>query len=56
MRRVFQHVVALLAAVFATYMIAFYGFNAVARQAAEQSRIHEMGGPVLLAASIPIGF
>jgi hypothetical protein len=58
MRQAYQYRGPILVAVLAIYMIAFHGFDAVARQVAEQLRIHDAGrpAPFMLTVVTPIGF
>lgn len=58
MRLTLRNSTAILAALLALYVIAFPGFNAVAKQVADQLRFHEIGKPIPYGAmaATPIGF
>ena len=58
MRHTLRYSATLLASLLAIYVIAFHGFDAVARQVTKQQRFYETGRPALLtgAGATPIGF
>jgi len=59
MRQAFRCSAALLAALLASYVIAFHGFNAVAKQVVEQSQLQQAAGRLAglhRVVAAPIGF
>ena len=58
MRQAYQYPGTILVAVLAIYVIAFHGFDAVARQVTEELRFHDVGRPAPFTRTIvtPIGF